>query len=129
MFLAACSTSPETEDVPRVMIVDIRGSPIRGALVMPDSEDEGMTDPSKLTKEELNRRTSDVQGLIHEDLRVYFWPSEGSLHFVATKEGYEGTTISVSKELFPLPFRIRMEAAGDTGKAKPTHKAPASPKN
>lgn len=129
VLLAACSSPPETEDAPRVIVVDVRGSPIKGALVMPDSEDEGLTDPSKLTSRELNSRTSDAQGLIHADLRVYFWPSDGCFHFIATREGYEDTALSVSKDLFPLPLRIKMEAAGDRGKPKSTHNAPASPTN
>lgn len=112
-----------------MMVVDIRGAPIKGALVMPESEDEDLTKTNKLTDDELDRRTSDAQGLIHADLRVYYWPSDGCFHFAATREGYEDTTYSVSKDLFPSPLRIKMDAVGDTGKTKPNPKALASPAN
>jgi hypothetical protein len=126
-LLAACNSSPETQEYPLVFVVDAGGAPIKGALVMPESEDEGMTDAGNLTASELERRTSDAQGLVHADLKAYYWPSDACFHFAATKQGYEDAVISVSKDLFPSPLKIRMEAVGSTGNGKPAPKASNPP--
>jgi hypothetical protein len=128
-LLAACNSSPETQEYPLVFVVDARGAPIKGALVMPESEDEGVTNSGNLTASELERRTSDAQGLVRADLKAYYWPSDACFHFATTKQGYEDSVISVSKDLFPSPLKIRMEVVENTGNGKPGPKASASATN
>jgi hypothetical protein len=128
-LLSACNSSPEMQEVPLVIVVDARGAPIKGALVMPESEDEGMTNADKLSSSEFDRRTSDARGLVRADLRAYYWPSDGCYHFAATKQGYEDAEVSVSKDLFPSPLRIKMDAAGNAESANPSHKASTPPAN
>ena len=118
LLLAACASPSDRDDAPVVMVVDARGAPMRGVLVVPEPDERGTASAATLTRDERLLRTSDAQGLIHADLDAYYWQSDGCFHFVATRQGYESTTISVSKDLFPTPLRIRMDATGASAKPR-----------
>lgn len=126
-LIAACASGPDKARVAHIMVVDARGAPIPGALVMPELEDDRRADPRKPTSEDLAERTSDAQGIIHADMRLYYWGSDDCFHFVVTREGYEDATFSVSRELFPPMLKIRMEAVENEGKPKPAPGTPAPP--
>lgn len=119
VFAAGCASSPPVARAGHIMVVDARGAPIKGAFVAPEMEDDRRTDPRKPTNEELAERVSDAAGVVQADLRLYYWASDDCFHFVITKEGYEDSTFSVSRELFPSMLKIRLEAVGNPGSAKP----------
>ena len=114
LLLAACTSSTNKEEAPALIVIDARGMPIKGALVMPEPDGRESPDPTRLSHDELLLRTSDAQGVVHVDLDGYFWPSDGCFHFVATRPGYEAATISVSKDLFPTPLKIKLDEVSDT---------------
>jgi len=113
LLLAGCASPADKDAAPGLIVVDARGVPIQGALVMPEPDGRESADPLKLSHDERLLRTSDAQGVVRADLDIYFWPTDGCFHFVATRRGYEAATISVSKDLFPTPLKIRLDAVSD----------------
>jgi len=118
LLLAACTSSTDKEEAPALIVIDARGMPIKGALVMPEPDGRESPDPTRLSHDEVILRTSDAQGIVRVDLDRYFWPSDGCFHFVATRPGYESATISVSKDLFPTPLKIKLDAVSDPSNPK-----------
>ena len=107
------------------MVVDIQGAPIKGALVMPESDGDRMSDTEEITPEDRAKRISDAQGLIHADIGLYYWQSDDCFHFVVTKEGYDDTSFSVSRSLFPSLLKIIMDLTPKTVNSKPAPGTPA----
>ena len=118
LLLAACSSSTDKEEAPALIVIDARGLPIKGALVMPEPVGRESADPTRLSHDEMLLRTSDAQGIVRADLEIYYWPNDGCFHFVATRPGYETATISVSKDLFPTPLKIKLDAVSDAANPK-----------
>lgn len=114
----SCTSASAGNTAGRVIVVDGRGAPVQGALLVLVSEDENApASPMGLTAEELRERTSDLQGVIKASLDESLWESDGCYHFRVRKAGYEDVTLSVSKDLFPEVLRVEL---------KPREQAPAS---
>ena len=106
---SACSTTDEAKPEGRIMVVDARGAPIQGALLMPEEEFQDV-DRTRLTKEERDARLSDAQGSIHAELDDFFWQGDGCYHFRIHREGFEDVDMAVSRDLYPPVLRIELKA-------------------
>ncbi len=124
VLLAGCASQADREDTPVVMVVDSKGAPIAGALVTPELDSTSTSRPSVIAADDRIKMTSDAQGVIHPYLDDYYWATDGCFHFIATRRGYLDATLTVSKDLFPNPLRIRMDAIGEAAPPKPAIGAP-----
>jgi hypothetical protein len=137
LLASACTSTSGEQEAGRIMIVNGLGSPVQGAVIMPDEEDSRGAVPRRLADEDRQARTSDAQGIIHADLEQYFWDSDGCYHFRIRRGGFEDVTMTVSRDLFPPLLRIRLEAsppkagrspdAGSPPAASPAGREPRQP--
>jgi len=106
IFLSACG-SWGGEAKAHILVVDARGAPLQGALVLPEDESQSGS-PHHYADSEVYGRATDEQGDLHVDLDDYYWPSDGCYHFLVMRRGYEDETMSVSKDLFPALLKVDM---------------------
>jgi hypothetical protein len=108
----ACTSTGDSQAAARVSVVDARGLPVQGAVVMPDDAETNAKDSRQLQNDarDLNW-VSDAQGLVRADLDQYFWDNDGCYHFHVRRAGYKDVTMTVSKDLFPAVLRISLERA------------------
>jgi len=124
VLLAGCASPADRDDTPVVMVVDSKGAPIAGALVTPELDNSSASRPAVISPDDRARMTSDAQGVIHPDLDDYYWPNDHCYHFIATRKGYLDATLTISKDLFPSPLKLRMDAVGEPAAPKAAPDAP-----
>lgn len=107
---AACSSMTGGNAGSRVMVVDGSGTPVRGAILVPDDEYPATSRLRNYTDQELAEHGSDAQGLIVAHLEDCLWDSDGCYHFRIIKKGYEDVTMTVSKALFPPVMRVELKS-------------------
>jgi hypothetical protein len=107
MLLSACGSFSGADSKGHILVVDARGAPIPGALVLPEDESQSGS-PHHYTDSEIYGRATDAQGNLRIDLDDYYWPSDGCYHFRVMRRGYEDETMSVSKDLFPALLKVDM---------------------
>jgi hypothetical protein len=107
IFLSACGSMSAGDSKAHILVVDGRGGPIRGALVLPEDETESGS-RHEYTEYEKAERSTDAQGNLRLDLGDYYWASDGCYHFRVTRRGYEAETMAVSKDLFPGVLKVDM---------------------
>jgi hypothetical protein len=110
-LLTGCATESGSEIPGCVLVVDTRGNPIRGALLVPEPEDESESTGSHLAAQQKPPALlSDAQGLISVRLDDLLWDSDHCYHFRVQRRGYSDTTSVVAKGLAPSILRVVMEA-------------------
>jgi hypothetical protein len=105
VFVSACNSETDGSARGRIVVVDTSGAPIKGAILIPEPENVSVS-PTKYDREEIERRTSDAQGVLPGMLDMCLWDSDGCYHFHIQKRGYEDASMVVSKDLFPQVLRI-----------------------
>jgi hypothetical protein len=96
----------------RILLVDGRGKPVQGGIVLPDDVETNAKTSRQLQNDALDLGwISDAQGLVHADLDQYLWESDGCYHFRVRRGGYKNIEMSVSRDLFPQVLKISLEAA------------------
>jgi hypothetical protein len=107
-----CSSMHAEKPPGRILLVDGRGMPVQGGVVLPDDAEANAKTSRQLQNdaEDLGW-ISDTQGLVHADLDQYLWDSDGCYHFRVRRGGYKDVEMSVSKDLFPPVLKIPLERA------------------
>jgi hypothetical protein len=96
----------------RILLVDGRGAPVPGGIVLPDDAETTAKTSRQLQNDAVDLGwISDAQGIVHADLDQYLWDSDGCYHFRVRRGGYKDVTMSVSKDLFPQVLKISLERA------------------
>jgi len=112
LLLAATSgcanTSPAEGQVGQVQVVDIKGNPIPGAVVLPDPE-TAIIRPKDEESELVKAGTTNQAGLVSVNLEGFYWSDDNCYHFKVTRRGYEIAILSVSRELFPGHLRVELK--------------------
>jgi hypothetical protein len=112
-LLAGCASESMREVPGRILVVDTRGNPVRGALLVPEPEDETeSTGAHTLAQQQAPRLLSDAQGVISVHLDDLLWDSDHCYHFRIQRQGYKDTTSVVAKALAPSILRVLMEPNG-----------------
>lgn len=110
--VAGCATNPAVDSTGRVMVVDTRGQPIAGALVLPDEEDQSTATAAALPVSDVKSVTTDAAGAVVLPLGDYYWTEDSCYHFRVVRRGYDSVIMSVSRELWPPVLRIELKLAG-----------------
>lgn len=113
LFLAlagGCHTTVDPDQVGRILVVNTRGVPIAGAIVVPYDENEARR--NELTPDDLKAFTTDHNGMVTVLLEPYLWTEDGCYHFRVRRVGFEAATETVSRDLFPAQLRIELKAEG-----------------
>jgi hypothetical protein len=118
MLLSACGSFSGADSKGHILVVDARGAPIQGALVLAEDESQSGS-PHHYTDSEIYDRATDAQGNLRVDLDDYYWASDGCYHFHVMKRGYEDETMSVSKDLFPALLKVDMRPREPDTNPKP----------
>jgi hypothetical protein len=109
-LLAACATETGGAAPGRVLVVDTRGQPVRGARLVPEPEDEAdSTGSHALAQQQPRPMLSDAQGLISVHLDDLLWDGDRCYHFRVQRRGYQDTTSVVAKDLAPSILRVVLE--------------------
>jgi hypothetical protein len=107
LLVSACSSLSSSEPQGQVLVVDASGTPLQGAVVLPDPEFPPAESP-KMTDSELKEHSTNAQGMILVYLDDFFWKSDACYHFRVRRGGYEDETMAVSQDLFPAVLKIDM---------------------
>jgi hypothetical protein len=105
VLVSACNSESDSSARGRVLVVDPSGAPIRGAVLLPETENASAA-PSSYDQNEIQTRVSDAQGVLPAMLDLCLWESDGCYHFRIHRAGYEDTSMVVSKDLFPPVLRV-----------------------
>jgi hypothetical protein len=126
VLVSGCSSVLGEKEIGRVMLVDGRGAPVQGALVIPEYENPQSV-PQDYSKKELEDRTSNAQGMVVVGLDEYYWDTDHCYHFRVRRYGFEDVAMAVSRDLFPAVLKIELEAlpraprkSADSKSAPPT---------
>jgi hypothetical protein len=111
VLAAGCQSSPDSDRKGRVLVVDVHGTPLPAATVLPYEERDSL-DPSNVTGLDLRDYATDAHGIVEVVLGNYYWSSDACYHFRVHRAGFETETLAVSKELFPAEFRIELKPVG-----------------
>ena len=109
-LIAACASTRGAKAPARIMLVDESGSPVQGAVVLPEDSGYPGARREHLSEAEEQARISDPQGLVYAELDQYCWDSDSCYHFRIRRANYEDATMTVSKDLFPPVLRISLDA-------------------
>jgi hypothetical protein len=115
-LVASCKTAPTPDELGRVKVVNRHGVPIQYAVLTPDFESPPVV-PHVYDDAELKERSSDAEGVFHVDMDDCIWTSDENYHFRIHRAGYEDSTISVSKDLFPPMLKVELRELGSDNKA------------
>ena len=108
----ACSSMHADKPPGRILLVDGRGAPVQGAIVLPDDAETNSKTSRQLQNDAGDLGwISDAQGIVQADLDQYLWDSDGCYHFHVRRGGYKDVEMSVSKDLFPQVLKISLERA------------------
>jgi hypothetical protein len=121
VLVSGCSSVFGEKEIGRVMLVDGRGTPVQGALVIPEYENP-QNAPQDYSKKELEDRTSNAQGMVVVGLDEYYWDTDHCYHFRVRRYGFEDVTMSVSKDLFPAVLKIELDALPRAPRKSPDSK-------
>jgi hypothetical protein len=116
-LVASCKTAPTPDELGRVRVVNRHGEPIPNAVLTPDPESPPAV-PHIYDTDELRERASDGNGVFHIDMDDCIWSSDQNYHFRIHRIGYEDSTITVSKDLFPPMLKVELR---ELGSDNPTH--------
>ncbi|HEY5228686.1 MAG TPA: hypothetical protein VIJ19_09100 [Opitutaceae bacterium] len=118
-LVAGCKSTPTEDQLGRVMVVDRHGNPLQNAVLTPDPENPPVV-PRVFDDEEIKERASDAKGVFHVDMDDCIWGSDGCYHFRIHRAGFEDSTMTVSKDLFPPMLKVEMREKGwDTPPSSP----------
>ena len=107
-----CASNVATGTTGRVMVVDTRGQPIAGALVLPDEEDQSTATAATPPVDDVKSVTTDAAGSVVLPLGDYYWTEDSCYHFRVVRRGYDPVIMSVSRELWPPVLRIELKLVG-----------------
>lgn len=125
LLVSSCASRPSERPSAKILVVDSRGTPIPGAIILFVDSDERRQRTERLSDEEVAERTSDLQGLIRAELDPGYWDTDGSYHFRIHRAGYEDVEMAVSKELFPPLLKITLDPRVPQAEAPKQAQTPA----
>jgi hypothetical protein len=109
---AGCATNVASDSTGRVVVVDTRGQPVAGALVLPDPEDQSTATAAGPPVDDLKAVTTDAAGSVVLPLGDYYWTEDSCYHFRVVRRGYDPVIMSVSRELWPAVLRVELKLVG-----------------
>jgi hypothetical protein len=108
MLVSACGSMSESDPRGQILVVDGAGTPLNGAVVLPDPEYPSSAPPNYTESELKKDHSTNAQGLILVYLDDFYWNTDGCYHIRVHRSGYEDETMAVSKDLFPAVLKIDM---------------------
>jgi hypothetical protein len=108
MLASACGSLSGSDPRGQILVVDSLGTPLAGAVVLPDPEYQSTSTPNYSDSEIRDHHSTNAQGMILVFLDDFFWESDGCYHIRVHKPGFEDETMTVSRDLYPAVLKIDM---------------------
>lgn len=108
VLCAGCATGSAPQSVGHILVVDVHGVAVQGAMLIADRDED---DPSAASGESRRETAlmSDSDGLIAVHLQDLLWESDGCYHFHIQRRGFEEADMTVAPQLATSTLRVVLQ--------------------